>query len=248
MKISIITITYNSVKTLQRALDSVQNQTYSDIEHILVDGASTDGTREMIEAYAAAHPNIKWVSEKDSGIYNAINKGLRMATGDIVGFLHSDDVYYNTDSIAQIAMAFTISHADVVYSDLQYCRADKVVRRWKSNPFHPSTLKYGWMPPHPTMFCRRSVYEQVGTYDERFRISADYDMVLRIFHAPRSYRVYYVPEVLVSMELGGASNRNLQARWAKTREDYRVVKKNHIGAGYLTIACKQLRKIKQFIR
>ena len=246
MKISIITITYNSAKTVQRALASVQEQTYPDIEHVIVDGASTDGTKEIIEAYAAKHKNVRWVSEKDNGIYDALNKGIGMASGDVIGFLHSDDKLYSPDSIGQIAAAFASSKADVVYGDLQYCNGDRVIRRWKSNAFNPRALKYGWMPPHPTVYVRREVYQQVGPYDEWFRISADYDMMLRIFSA--HYHTCYIPEVLVSMETGGASNRNTKARLSKTQEDYIALKKNHVGAGYLTVACKQLRKVRQFLR
>ena len=246
MKISIITITYNSAQTLQRALASVQGQTYADVEHILVDGASTDGTRQMIEAYAAKHPNVRWVSEKDDGIYNAINKGIRMATGDVIGFLHSDDVLFAPDSIEHIAAAFEDPETDVVYGDLQYCHKNRVVRYWQSNPFNPRSLKYGWMPPHPTVYVRHKVYDEVGLYDDWFRISADYDMILRIFTA--GYKTHYIPEVIVSMETGGASNKNAKARLSKTQEDYIVLKKNHVGAGFITVACKQLRKIKQFLK
>ena len=253
MKISIITITYNSAKTLPRALESVQSQTYGDIEHIIVDGASTDGTVEIIKNYSKGPSDkvpstkeVRWVSEPDGGIYDALNKGIRMATGDVIGFLHSDDVLYSPDSIGQIAAAFESSKADVVYGDLQYCNGDKVTRRWRSNAFKPSSLKFGWMPPHPTLYVRREVYEQVGEYDSWFRISADYDMVLRIFSA--GYKTHYIPQVLVSMETGGASNRDAKARLSKTQEDYFVLKKNHVGAGLLTVACKQLRKIRQFLR
>lgn len=246
MKISIITITYNSAKTLQRALKSVEGQTYADIEHVLVDGASTDGTRELIEAYAKKHKNVRFVSESDEGIYNALNKGIRMATGDVIGFLHSDDVLFAPDSIEHIAAAFQSEDVDVVYGDLQYCRGNRVVRHWQSNSFNPCSLKYGWMPPHPTVYVRHKVYEEVGPYDEWFRISADYDMMLRIFCA--GYKSQYIPEVIVSMEIGGASNKNTKARLSKTQEDYIVLKKNHVGCGYLTVACKQLRKIKQFLR
>lgn len=246
MKISIITITFNSARTISRALESVQQQTYPYIEHIIVDGASTDGTRELIEAYAAKHTNVRWVSETDEGIYNALNKGIRMATGDVIGFLHSDDVLYSPGSIGQIAAAMTAFGADVVYGDLQYCNGDRVVRRWKSNDFRPSALKFGWMPPHPTVYVRKEVYEQVGPYDEWFRISADYDMILRIFTA--GYKTHYIPEVLVKMNTGGASNRNSKARLSKTQEDFIVLKKNHVGAGLLTVACKQLRKVRQFLR
>ena len=246
MKISIITITYNSAATLQHALDSVLSQTYPDIEHVLVDGASKDGTRELIEKYAREHANVRWVSEKDGGIYNAINKGIRMATGDIIGFLHSDDQLYSADSIEQVADAFELSHADVVYGDLQYCKGGRVVRRWKSNAFSPRSLKFGWMPPHPTVYVRREVYQQVGEYDEWFSIAADYDMMLRIFKT--GYKTHYIPSVLVSMETGGASNRSTRARLSKTQEDCIALRKNHVGAGFLTVACKQLRKIRQFLR
>ncbi len=246
MKISIITITYNSAKTVQRALESVQSQTYKDIEHVIVDGASTDGTKELIEAYAKQHGNVRWISEKDKGIYNAINKGIALATGDVIGFLHSDDMLYSADSIEQIAAAFADPKIDVVYGDLQYCSGEKVIRRWRSNPFSPSSLKFGWMPPHPTVYVRREVYEQVGEYDEWFHISADYDMMLRIFKS--GYQSQYIPEVLVRMETGGASNKNTRARLSKTQEDYIALKKNHVGAGYLTVAFKQLRKVRQFLR
>lgn len=246
MKISIITITYNSAKTLQRSLESVQSQTYEDIEHVIVDGASTDGTKELIETYASQHKNVRWISEKDNGIYNALNKGIKMATGDIIGFLHSDDVLYSPDSIEQIAAAFQDPKIDVVYGDLQYCKNGKIVRSWKSNEFNPRSLKYGWMPPHPTMYVRKEVYQQVGEYDEWFHIAADYDMMLRIFKG--GYHSHYIPHVLVRMETGGASNKNTKARLSKTQEDYIVLKKNHVGAGYLTVVCKQLRKLRQFIR
>ena len=254
MKISIITITYNSAKTLPNTLQSVLSQTYPHIEHIIVDGDSTDGTRELIEAYAKevqkgkyeCTREVRWVSEKDSGIYNAINKGIEMATGDVIGFVHSDDMLFSSDSIEHIANAFSSSNVDLIYGDLQYCKGDKVVRRWKSNAYNPCALKYGWMPPHPTVYCKREVYEKVGLYDEWFHISADYDMMLRIFRA--GYQSLYIPEVLVCMQVGGASNKNASALLSKTQEDRLVLKKNHVGFGYLTVACKQLRKIKQFIR
>ena len=253
MKISIITITYNSAKTLPRALESVQSQNYDDIEHIIVDGASTDGTMEIIKNYSKGQRDkvqctkeVRWISEPDGGIYDALNKGIRMATGDVIGFLHSDDAFYSPDSVAQIAAAFADGKVDVVYGDLQYCHGDKVTRRWVSNAFNPCALKYGWMPPHPTLYVRRKVYQEVGEYDAWFRISADYDMILRIFTA--GYNSRYIPEVLVKMETGGASNRNTKARLSKTQEDYIVLKKNHVGAGYITVACKQLRKVRQFLR
>lgn len=246
MKISIITITHNSAKTIQRALESVQSQTYQDIEHVIVDGASKDGTRELIEAYAKKHTNVRWISEPDKGIYNALNKGIHLTTGDVIGFVHSDDILYAPDSISHIAEAFAQQDIQVVYGDLQYVREGKVTRRWRSNDFNPASLKYGWMCPHPTMYVRREVYQQVGDYDEWFSISADYDMILRIFKS--GFKTQYLPEVLVSMEVGGASNKNTRARLSKTQEDFIALRKNHVGAGIFTVACKQLRKVKQFLR
>jgi glycosyltransferase len=169
-----------------------------------------------------------------------------MATGDVIGFLHSDDKFYSPDSIALIARTFEETEADVTYGDLQYCKGDKIVRRWQSNEFHPRSLKFGWMPAHPTVYVRRQVYLEVGEYDEWFHISADYDMMLRIFQA--GYKTVYIPEVLVCMEVGGASNKNAKARLSKTQEDFIALKKNHVGAGLLTVACKQLRKVTQFLR
>jgi len=261
MKISIITITYNSANTLPRTLESVQSQKYDEIEHIIVDGASTDGSVELIKEYAEKvqkdkeagttppeqrKREVRWISEPDKGIYNALNKGIAMASGDVIGFLHSDDVLFSEHSIEQIAKAFEDKNIDVVYGDLLYCHDDKIVRRWKSNAFNPRALKYGWMPPHPTVYVRKEVYRQVGQYDELFHIAADYDMILRIFR--QEYHSRYIPEVLVRMEIGGASNKNTKARLSKTQEDYIVLKKNHVGAGYLTVVCKQLRKVRQFLR
>jgi glycosyltransferase len=247
MVLSIITINRNNAAGLEKTMQSVLSQTRMDYEYVVVDGASTDGSVAVIERLAPAFGDrLKWISEPDKGIYDALNKGIRMATGDAIGFLHSDDVFYSTDSVAHIARALEEEGVQVVYGDLQYCNGEKVVRRWKSNDFNPCALKYGWMPPHPTVYVRREVYQEVGEYDEWFRISADYDMMLRIFTA--GYRSRYLPEVLVSMEVGGASNKNTKARLSKTQEDYIVLKKNHVGAGYLTVACKQLRKVKQFIR
>ncbi len=252
MKISIITVTYNSAKTIQRAIESVEAQSFGPIEHVLVDGASNDGTKEIIARYAEKYKvgegqkSVRYLSEPDNGIYNAINKGIAMATGDVIGFLHSDDMLYSPYSIEHIASAFENKGVDLVYSDLQYCKKGKTIRLWKSAPYRPSSLKYGWMPPHPTVYCRREVYEHVGKYDEWFRISADYDMVLRIFKG--GYQSMYLPEVLVCMETGGISNKNTRTRISKTKEDYWVLKKNHVGAGFFTVACKQLRKLPQFIK
>ena len=247
MRVSIITVTFNSARTLPDTLQSVLSQDYTDIEHILVDGASTDGTQDIIREYAQQHPSVHYLSEKDSGIYNAINKGLTLATGDIVGILNSDDVLADTNTISTIVKAFTDTHAQVVYGNLIYYNplTNKVIRHWRSNDFHRSSLSFGWMPAHPTFYCTHEVYKQVGGYDESFRISADYDFMLRVLM--RNYHTYYVPTNLIRMSIGGASNRNCRAMATKSSEDLRVLRKNHVGWGVLTVFFKNIRKIRQFL-
>lgn len=248
MKVSIITATYNSVDTLERTLQSVIGQSYSNIELIIIDGGSTDGTQDLVKRYA--DHVAYFVSEHDNGIYDAFNKGIRQATGDIIGILNSDDVLDNYTTIEEIVHTMNVSKADVLYGDLLYCKQvgddRRVVRYWKSNQFDPSSLRYGWMPPHPTLYCKREVYERIGLYDTWFRIAADYDFMLRLFGS-QQYRSVYLPRVLVHMTMGGASNRNLQNLTTKSKEDYFAVRKNHIG-GLGVVVCKQVRKIWQFFR
>ena len=246
MKVSIITITYNSAATLPATLASVAHQDYAEIEHILVDGCSTDGTQQIIEQYASEHQNVHYICERDCGIYDAINKGIRIASGAIIGTLNSDDTFANSHVISDIVSAFkSEEHPDVVYGDLVYCDGEKIIRMWKSNPFRLKSLKYGWMPPHPTFYCLRRVYNEQGLYDSHFRISADYDFMLRVLKQP--YRISYIPKVLVRMSIGGASNRNLRALLLKSYEDRLAMRKNKVGAGTLTVLVKILRKGKQFL-
>jgi len=246
-KVSIITITYNSAKTLPNTLHSVQTQTFRNIEHILIDGGSTDGTKELINRYRTHL--AAFVSEPDNGIYDAINKGIRLATGDIIGILNSDDVLADPTTIETIVRNMEEAEADVAYGDLLYCTdtSDKntVVRYWRSNIFNPKTLKFGWMCPHPTLYVRKEVYEQVGNYETAFHISADYDFILRVFS--RNYRSVYIPNVLVRMTTGGVSNRNLRTIVRKSREDYQALRRNHIG-GFCSLILKNLRKVYQFFR
>lgn len=247
MKVSIITVTYNSAKTLQRTLDSVKEQTYKDIEHILVDGASTDGTLDIIHANEKSI--ARYVSEPDEGIYDAINKGIKMATGSIIGILNSDDVLSNEFVIEQIVRTMRREKADIVYGDLVYVDredGDKIVRYWRSNKFKRRQLYFGWMPPHPTMYVRRQVYEDCGLYSTALRISADYDLMLRVFSRDR-YKKAYIPQVLIRMAMGGISNRNIKTIWLKSREDYRVLRFNDVG-GLFTLLYKNLRKLVQFLR
>ena len=247
MKVSIITVTYNSATSLENTLRSVETQTFRDIEHIIIDGGSTDGTLSIIEKHRDRIAQV--VSEPDNGIYDAINKGLRLATGDVIGILNSDDVLADATTIETIVRNMQQTNAEIAYGDLLYCtdtaKINTVIRYWRSNIFDPKALKFGWMCPHPTLYVRRKVYEQVGEYDTAFRISADYDFILRVFS--RNYRSVYIPNVLVKMTTGGVSNRDVQSMCRKSREDYRALRKNHIGSIF-SVLFKNLRKVYQFFR
>jgi len=243
MRISIITVAYNSAATIVDTMDSVSSQTHGDIEHIVIDGCSSDSTVELVKQHGSHVAAL--LSEPDQGIYDAMNKGLRLATGEFVGFLNADDMLAGPDSAAAIAAAGMT--ADWVYGDLDYVQSadtGKLVRRWISGAYKPSRLSYGWMPPHPTFYARRSALLS-QTFDVRYRISADYDFMLRCLKQS-ARRVVYVPEVLVKMRNGGASNRSLQALWRKSNEDLQTIKSNGVG-GMLTLAAKNLRKIPQFL-
>lgn len=246
-KISVITAVYNNKETIKDAIDSVQSQSYPNVEHIVIDGASSDGTVEIVKSYGDKID--VFISEPDEGIYDALNKGIHLATGDIVGFLNSDDVYAHDSVLEKIARAFQHQGADSVYGDLNYVKREdisKVIRHWKSHGFERSKLRKGWMPPHPTFYVKRKVYEQYGGFDTSFKIAADYDSILRflgLYHISTTY----IPEVLVQMRLGGASNKDLRAILKKSGEDYRALKKNSIG-GKRVVFMKNFSKVSQFVK
>lgn len=247
MHISIITAVYNRRSTLGEALDSLHGQSHGAVEHVVVDGGSTDGTLELLRE--RARPGAVILSEPDDGIYDALNKGLARATGEVVGLLHSDDMFAGPDILARVAEAFSDEDVLAVYGDLHYvAREDpaRVVRYWRSGEFHPGRLRYGWMPPHPALFVRRAVIERHGGYDTSFRIAGDYDAILRYFSS-EGFRARYIPEVLVKMRVGGESNRSLGRILRKSHEDWRAIRKNGVGGPH-TLACKNFRKIGQFIR
>lgn len=246
MKISVITAAYNREHTIGETMRSLQGQSYRSFEHILVDGASTDGTLAMIER--SLDPQCIVISEPDTGIYDALNKGISAASGEIVGILHSDDYYPDADVLARVAEKFTAEHCDIVYGDLEYVRNDasrRTIRRWRAGHFRPQSLAWGWMPPHPTVFVSRSVIEKHGAYDTSYRIAADYDAMLRYF-GDSSLKFGYVPSVMMKMRWGGASNKSLTNMAIKMKEDYRSIRRNNIG-GLLTLAAKNLSKAHQFL-
>lgn len=247
MKISVITAVYNNSDTVAQALDSALAQTHPDVELIVIDGGSTDGTLAVLQGYADRLAVL--VSEPDRGIYDALNKGIARASGEVVGFLHSDDLFADIAVLSRIAVAFTDPAVDAAYGDLLYVRKDdpsRVVRTWRSAAFSAVRLAHGWMPPHPTLYVRRTVYERLGGYDTSYRIAADYDCVLRLL-GKGGIRTAYIPEVLVKMRVGGASNRSLKNILQKSREDYRALRVNGVG-GLRTLAWKNLSKLPQFLK
>jgi glycosyltransferase len=248
MKISVITATFNSASTLEATIASFSSQTYPDKELIIVDGGSKDGTLEIIRA--AGKKVNKSISEPDGGIYDALNKGIGMSEGDVIGFLHSGDQYPTSEILEKIAKKFMEHDADAVYGDLRYVnrkKAERVVRYWNSGEFYPNLLNKGWMPPHPTLYLKKEVYQKHGLFDLSFRIASDYDLILRVLKDPK-LNIAYIPEVLVDMETGGLSNGKLVNVIQKSREDFRAMKKNGIRHAAWALGIKNLGKIPQFFR
>jgi glycosyltransferase len=246
IKITIITVTYNSEKHLEDCLRSVREQTYPNIEHIVVDGKSTDQTLSIIQQNAG-HISA-WISETDKGMYDAINKGMRMSTGDVIGILNSDDVLENPEAVSQIARAFDEQQVDSVYGDLEYVDVhdlNKVLRIWKGKPYKRNLFHHGWMPAHPTFYFRRSVFEQFGGYENHFYSAADYELMSRYLYKHR-ISAYYIPQLLVKMRVGGQSNRSLKMRLRANRRDYLAMRKNKIPFPFFVSILKPLSKLHQF--
>ncbi len=246
MKITIITVVLNNGALVKDAIESVLNQTYSNVQYIVIDGGSSDGSLDIIQSYADKISVI--VSEPDEGIYDAMNKGLALATGDVIAFLNADDFYANSRVIEQVVDLFEDSNIDAVYADLDYVsRTDKdnVVRKWRSGEFNQKRFKHGWMPPHPTFFAKRSLYHQFGGYKQELNSSADYELMLRFCYVNR-VNVAYLPEVLVKMRLGGQSNRSFKNRLLANLQDRKAWEINNIKPTWYTFLMKPLSKVKQY--
>ena len=250
MKVSIVTATYNSGKTLSDTLRSVILQTYPDIEYIIVDGGSTDNTLDTIRRYEPQFgERLKWVSEKDRGIYDAMNKGLQMASGEIVGILNSDDYFTSTDVVAQLAACFANNNSiEAVYGDVHFIRngtPDKCVRYYSSALFHPFWLRFGFMPAHPSFYVRSEVYRRAGYYKTDYAIGADFEMMVRLF---RKYRLkaLYLKKDFVTMRIGGASTKNLRSRITLLREVTRACRENGIWTHPLLICLKFFYKVFEY--
>jgi glycosyltransferase len=246
LKISIITVTYNSAATLEQTIQSVTGQTYPHIEYIIVDGKSTDDTLKIVEKYKDRISKI--ISEKDAGLYDALNKGIDMATGDVIGILHSDDFYVNKEVIKKYAVVFSETHCDAVYSDLYYVdknNTDKIIRKWKSGTYSKNAFINGWMPPHPTFFVKKEAYQRFGKFNLDFKSAADYELMLR-FILKNQIQIAYLPEYTVKMRIGGKSNVSVQNRVNANLEDRKAWQVNGLKPRFYTLYLKPLRKIVQF--
>lgn len=244
--ISIITATYNSAETINDTIKSVLCQTNKDFEYIIVDGGSTDETIDIVKSYESEFSGrLKWVSEKDKGIYDAMNKGIKMASGDIIGILNSDDYYTSDDILQTIADAFKCQNVDAIYGDIHFIKdgvPDKCVRYYSSRLFSPFWLRFGFMPAHPSFYCKREVFDKSGLYRLDYKIGSDYEMMVRLF---RKHKISsrYIPKDFVTMRTGGASNSNLQSRLTLIKEDVKACRDNGIYTNELFICLKFLYKI-----
>lgn len=245
MKVSIITACYNSASTIVDTLKSLEQQTYTNIEYIIVDGASKDNTLEVTQANCTRVTKI--ISEPDRGIYDALNKGIAAATGDVIGFLHSDDLFASPHIVQNIVDCFQQSNVDAVYGDLEYVDktdTSKIVRLWRSGVYGRKQLANGWMPPHPTFYMKRELYSKFGFFDLNFKIAADYDSILRYLWVNK-ITLAYISNVLIKMRVGGASNRSLKNIYLKSKEDILALKKNGV-FWPKALLFKNLSKIPQF--
>ncbi|KML18772.1 glycosyltransferase family 2 protein [Enterobacter quasiroggenkampii] len=247
MKVSIITATYNSVATISDTLLSLDAQTYDNIEYIIIDGASRDSTIELI--HNTSRRVTKIISEPDKGIYDALNKGIQAATGDIIGFLHSDDLLAYPDVITDVVSKFKENQCDAVYGDLEYVSKDNVnnvVRRWNSGVFKRFKMQLGWMPPHPSFYMKRELYLKWGMFNLQYKISADYDSLVRYLWV-NSASVSYLPKVLTKMRVGGMSNRSFSNIVQKSKEDIKVMRNNGL-LWPIVLVCKNFSKLPQFLK
>src|ERR1035437_577997 len=246
MKVSIITVTYNSSKYVEDCINSIIRQNYKNLEYIVVYGNSTDGTVDIIKKYS---PYItKWISEEDGDMYNALNKGMLLASRDVVGILNSDDVLASPDVISEIVNCFQQNNVDSLYGDLVYIDPfdlQKILRFWKGLPYDRRRFKYGWMPAHPTFYIRRELIEKYGGYESHYFTAADFEFMARYLYR---FKVssYYLPKLIVKMRAGGASNESFSGRLRANRRDYLAMKKNKIPFPLIVSILKPLIKMPQF--
>lgn len=249
MKVSIITVTYNSANTLAMAIESVLRQTYPGIEYIVKDGGSTDKTIDVIKEYEPKfHGRMKWVSAKDKGIYDGMNKGIEMATGDLVGILNSDDFFTTSDVVSKVVENIKEKNVDAIYGDIHFVRdsnLQKCVRYYSSKLFSPFWLRFGFMPAHPSFYVKRGILIEAGLYKINYKLGADFEMMVRLFHKHHiSY--YYLQKDFVTMRTGGASTRDINSRRILLKEDVRACRENGIYTNVFLIALKYLYKLLEY--
>lgn len=247
MKVSIITVTYNSANTILDTVQSVLEQTYTDIEYIIVDGKSTDNTIEKLAPFKEKISKI--VSEKDRGMYDGLNKGIDMATGDIIGILNSDDFYTDSGVIKEVVDMFLSTKCEALYADLDYVDAEdtsKIIRKWNSGEYKSGDFFKGWMPPHPTFFVKKEVYQKFGKFTLELRSAADYELMLRLIHK-NGILLSYLKRVIVKMRVGGMSNVSFKNRIKANIEDRKAWEINGIKPKFYTLWLKPLRKLKQYL-
>jgi glycosyltransferase involved in cell wall biosynthesis len=248
MKLSVVTVCLNARATIAEAVESVRRQTHAEVEHIVVDGASTDGTLDVLERYRDGFARL--ISEPDRGLYDAMNKGIAAATGDYLGFLNSDDVYHHDRVLEKLAAALGRDRPDAVHADLVYVgrdNPDRVVRYWRSKPYVPGMFEAGWHPAHPTLFVRTALLKEIGGFDTRYRYHADFDLMARLF-CERMVSSVHVPEVLVRMRTGGQSTRSLRNVWRGNRESWEIARRLGIARSPLWMARKLGYRVGQFFR
>lgn len=245
LKISLITVTRNAETYLSRCIESVIAQNYSNLEYIVIDGASTDNTLQIINKY---NQNIDfYVSEPDSGIYDAMNKGINIATGDVIGVLNADDFFADNSILSSLSSAFKQYNTDVIYGDLDYINPKgAIVRNWHSGAYKHGMFNWGWMPPHPTFYCKRSLFERFGLYDLQYGTAADYELMLRFIHQQKA-DVYYLNKKMVKMNKGGVSNKSFQNRFKAWVFDYKAMGKNGVMFPLMCVIFKPIRKFSQFL-
>lgn len=246
MIISIITVSYNSSATIESTILSVLEQVDCEIEYIIIDGGSKDDTVNIIKKYE--HKISQWISESDNGIYDAMNKGLKLASGDIIGFLNADDFYNAKDILSQVCEIFKKPEVEALYGDLVYVdnhNPKKIIRYWKAQKMKVNAFLYGWMPPHPTFFVKKEIYHRLGGFNTVLRSAADYEIMLRFIHK-NGIQLFYLPKVLVCMRIGGVSNASLTNRIRANKEDTLAWRLNGLKPYFFTTWLKPIRKINQF--
>ncbi|WP_426671957.1 glycosyltransferase family 2 protein [Mucilaginibacter sp. McL0603] len=244
MKISVITVAFNAEKTIEHSIASVLGQKFNNVQYIVIDGGSTDDTIKIINKYKDKVDIF--VSEPDRGIYDAMNKGIALATGDIIGTLNADDFYSDDHVLSEVAAGFTDPHTDILYGDLDYIEpSGKINRKWRSGKYKSGAFNWGWMPPHPTFYCRKKLFDELGAYKLDYGSAADYELMLRFIHSNKT-NVYYLNKVMVKMVIGGISNKSFGNRVNALRFDLKAMRNNNIFLPGVTILFKPLRKIAQF--